>query len=54
MNLREAYEASEMVCCDLQQVLVQSTDVEEIANTMDTLSNAEIVRNYLLAEIDFQ
>ncbi len=51
MNLRDAYEASELVCADLQQALEFAEDSDKRKMIMATLENAELVRNHLLIEI---
>ncbi len=52
MNIRDAYEASELVCADLMQTLSNTEDSDIRKMILDTLDNAETVRNYLLLEIN--
>ena len=51
MNLKDAYEASELVCCDLQQLYNENNDRDKNHDIMATLDNAELVRDYLLTKI---
>lgn len=52
-KLKDAYDASELVCCDLQQALNENQDRDQRHNIEATLSNAEKVRDYLLEKGNF-
>lgn len=48
ISLEDAYQASELVCCDIQQQLDNLNDRDQRHNLENSLNNAEIARDYLL------